>query len=300
MLIGINNLSIELMKTKIFLIITALAIILFSSCKKDTVLDQTSVDLADDDAVSDAIFEDVFNTVDYADIILDGFQKGESSKSGAFVVLADSCPEVTITHPSDAVWPKTITVDYGTGCTGFFENTRAGKIIIVVSGPRRETGSKRTITFDNYYINGIKVEGTHELENKGFNTNQNLLISATLTGGKVTLPDGKTIQRSFEHVREWTAGLLSKNPWDDECLITGTAAGVNINGVAYTKTILTALHWKRVCRFVVSGVIEIETAGPEPFKIDFGTGDCDAVATVTRGDDSREITLRYRHRLMGN
>jgi hypothetical protein len=300
MLIGINNLNIGFMKTKIFLIITALSIVSLSSCKKDTVLDQDSVDLADDDAVSDAIFEDVFNTVDYADIILDGFQKGESVKSEEFVVLSDSCPTVTITHPSDAVWPKTITVDYGTGCTGFYENTRAGKIIIVVTGPRRETGSKRTVTFDNYYINGIKVEGTHVLENKGFNSSQNLLVSVTLTGGKITLPDGKTIQRSFQHQREWIAGLLTKNPWDDECLITGTAAGVNINGVAYTKTIMTALHWKRVCRFVVSGVIEIEMAGYEPFEIDFGTGDCDAVATVTRGNDSKEITLRFRHRLMGN
>jgi len=286
------------MKTRIFIMITALAIISFSSCKKDAVLDQASVDLADDDAVSEAIFEDVFNTVDYADIMLDGYQKGESSKSDAFIVLSDSCPTVTITHPSDAFWPKTITVDYGAGCTGFYENTRAGKIIIIVSGPRRETGSTRTTTFDNYLINGIKVEGTHELEKLGFNSNQNLLVSATLTGGKITLPDGKTIQRSFEHQREWIAGLLTPNPWDDECLITGTATGVNINGTAYTRTITTALHWERVCRFMVSGVIDIAMGDLESFQLNFGTGDCDAVATVTRGGESKEITLRFRHRLM--
>src|SRR4030065_2556718 len=50
------------MKTKIFLMIAALAIISLSSCKKEAVLDQASIDLADDDAVSDAIFEDVLNT----------------------------------------------------------------------------------------------------------------------------------------------------------------------------------------------------------------------------------------------
>lgn len=286
------------MKTRIYLIITALAVLALTSCNKDGVLDQASVDLADDDAVSDAIFEDVFNTVDYADILLDGFQKGDEAKSEALAVISDSCPTVTITHPTDAVWPKTITVDYGTGCTGFFENTRSGKITIVVSGPRRETGSKRTTTFDNYYINGIKVEGTHELQNMGFNTNQNLLLSCTLTGGKITLPDGKTIQRSFDHEREWVAGLLTKTPWDDECLITGTASGVNINGTSYTRTILTALHWKRVCRFVVSGVIEIQMGESGPFTLNFGTGECDAVATVTRGNESKEITLKFRHRLM--
>jgi len=288
------------MKTKIFLIITAFAIVSFSSCTKEAVLDQTSVDLADDDAVGEAIFEDVFNTVDYADLMLDGYQKSESAKSEAYIVLSDSCPSVTITNPAGAIWPKTITVDYGTGCTGFYENTRSGKIIITVTGPRRQAGAKRTVTFNGYHINGIKIEGTHILENMGFNANQNLVVSSTLTGGKITLPDGKTIQRSFEHQREWVAGLITMNPWDDECLITGTASGVSINGVAYTRTIITALHWKRVCRFVVSGVIEIVREDMDPFRIDFGTGECDAVATVNRGDESREITLKFRHRLMGN
>ena len=51
------------MKTKIFLLIVSLAIITLSSCKKVTVLDQASIDLADDDAVSSAIFDDVFNTI---------------------------------------------------------------------------------------------------------------------------------------------------------------------------------------------------------------------------------------------
>ena len=262
------------MKTKIFLLIVSLAIITLSSCKKETVLDQASIDLADDDAVSSAIFDDVFNTIDYADIILDGFQKGEASKSDYDIMLSDSCPSVTITHPEDNLWPKTITIDYGSGCMGFYENTRAGMIIITITGPRMEVGSERSVTFEDYYINGIKVEGLYVLENMGYNNSQNLVISATLTNGKLTLPDSQAIERSFEHQKEWIAGL-------------------------YTRTITTALHWKRVCRFLVSGIISIERTGMEPFELDFGTGECDAVATVTMGDESKEITLGLRHRLMG-
>jgi len=287
------------MKTNILFLILALVIISLSSCNKEAVLDQSSVDLADDDAVSNAIFDDIFNTIDYADIMLDALQKGESSKSDLDIMLSDSCPSVTITHPEDNIWPKTITIDYGTGCTGFYENTRSGKIIITVTGPRRETGSQRSVTFDEYYINGIKVEGDYSLETIGFNDNQNFVIEATLTGGKLTLPEGETIERSFEHQNEWIAGLNTFNIWDDECLITGTATGMNINGVSYTRTVTSALHWKRVCRFLVSGVVKIERQGMEPFEIDFGTGECDAVATVTMGDESREITLKFRHRLMG-
>ncbi len=277
----------------------AAAAIFITACTKSDSLDQPSIDLADDDAVTDAVFEDVFNTVDNADIILAGFQKSGDIKSD-YVVLTDSCPVVTITHPSDAVWPKTITIDYGTGCEGFFESTRSGKIVIVVTGPRMEQGSKKTVSFDNYFINGIKVEGTKEIENLGFNNNQNLEFSITLTAGKLTLPDGRTIERSMEHKREWTAGLLTRNIWDDECLVTGTASGKTLDGKTYTNTIITALHWKRVCKFVVAGVVQIEREGLDPVTINYGTGECDAVATVTRGDETKEITLRYRHRLFRN
>ncbi len=279
--------------------IAAIAIMTFQSCTKDTALDQTSIDLADDDAVSDAVFEDIFNSVDNAEIILTSFLKGDIAKSN-LVVLSDSCPSITITHASDGIWPKTITIDFGTGCSGLFDQTRSGKIIITVTGPRMTKGSKKTVTFENYYFNGIKVEGTHVIENMGYNNNQNMVFSVTLTNGKLTLPDGKTIQRSVNHQREWTVGLLTKNIWDDECLVTGTATGVNINGVAYTNTITTALKWERVCRFIVSGVVKIEIPGTDPVELNFGTGGCDAVATVTRGGESKEITLRHKHRLMGN
>jgi hypothetical protein len=285
------------MKTKIFLMIAALAMFSFTSCNKESEIDQTTLDLADDDVVSDAVFEDVFNTVDHADIILDNYQKGSYAKSNA---LSDSCPSVTIDHPDDAVWPKTITIDFGTLCTGLYENTRSGKIIIEVTGPRLETGSKKTVTFDNYYFNGIKVEGTKVHENIGYNSNQNVVFSVTLTDGKLTLPDGKIIERSFEHQREWIAGLFTRNIWDDECLITGTATGVTLKGVSYSHTITTALYWKRVCKFVVSGVVKIEREGFEPVEINYGEGECDAIAVVSMGGESKEILLKYKHRLWAN
>jgi len=286
------------MKAKIFMMIAAIVILSFSSCTKDSVIDQTSVNLADDDAVSEAIFEDVFNTVDNADIILDNLTKGDATKSE--IVVSDSCPAVSITHPTDGVWPKTITIDFGAGCSGLYDNTRSGKILIIVTGPRMMLGSKKTVTFDDYFFNGIKVEGTKEFENMGYNSNQNLVFSVKLMDGKLILPDEKVIERSFEHQKEWIAGILTRNIWDDEFLITGTSNGVNINGFDYTKTILTALHWKRVCRFVVSGIVKIEREGVEPFEINFGDGECDSKATVSRGDDSREIQLRFRHRTMAH
>ena len=290
------------MKTKVLMMIAAMVVLSFSSCKKDSatsgVIDQPSVNLADDDAVVNVVFEDVFNTADNATIILDQMAKSLDVKSET--VLTDSCPTITIIRPTADLWPKLVTVDYGTSCTGINDNVRSGKIVIEVTGPRLELGSKRTITFVNYFFNGIKVEGTKVLENMGYNSNQNLVISVKLTNGKLTLPDGTTIERSMDHQREWIAGLLTKNIWDDECLITGTATGKNIDGLAYTNTILTALHWTRACKFIVSGVVNIEREGVLPVQLDYGTGNCDAKAIVTRGDASKEILLKNKHRNFWN
>jgi hypothetical protein len=285
------------MKTKFFLFIMLAAFISFTSCTKDSSpIEQASVDLVDDNAVSDVAFDDVFNTVDNATIILDNALGKGKLKSAT--ISADSCPVITVSNTSADIWPKTITVDYGAGCTGFFGSTRSGKIIITVSARRNVINATRTVTFDNYYFNNIKVEGTKVGTNLGPNSNQNTEISEVLTGGKLTLPTGKTIERSFEHKREWIAGFATKNIWDDQYLITGTATGKNINGITYTNTILSPLLWKRVCEFLVSGVVRFEREGVETVELDYGQGECDAVATLKRGDKTKEITLRHKHRLM--
>jgi hypothetical protein len=284
----------KLMKAKILFMITGMVIFSFGSCMKDTGIDQSSLDHADNDAMADAVYEDVFNTADNAAIIVDNMGFAKSSEA-VETVFADSCPVITVTRPTANPWPKLVKVDYGTGCLGLNDNTRKGKILIEITGPRLQTGSKRTVTFDNYYFNDMKIEGTKVLENKGYNADQHLLISEKLTGGKVTFADGKTVERAVDHQREWTAGLLTKNIWDDECLVTGTATGKNRNDVTYTNTILTALHWTRACRFIVAGTVKMERSGDTvPVVLDYGTGDCDAKAVVTRGEQTKEILLRFK------
>lgn len=276
------------MKAKILMMIAGLMLALFS-CQKDTdLLNQKTLDDIDFDAVTDAVYEDIFNAAEDASLSVEPVVKGET------IEVAD-CPVITITHPEGALWPKTVTLDYGTGCTGFNENTRAGKIVTVVTGPRLTAGSKRTVTLENYYFNDIKVEGTKVFENKGLNQDNNMVVSVTLTGGKVTFPDGKTIERTVNHEREWIAGLQTRNVFDDECLITGTASGKNRRGVEYTNTIISPLHWTRACKFITEGVVEISITGQDkPATLDYGNGDCDAKAIVTRGDQSKEILLRHR------
>jgi hypothetical protein len=284
------------MKTKFFLMIAAIVILSFFSCKKDAgQIEQSTIDLADDDAVTTVAFDDIFNAVDNATIIMENLMSARKGDLGSEVVLTDDCPKTTVTG---AGFPKTITIDYGTGCSGFNGSTRSGKIIVNVTDRRNVVGATRTVTFESYYFNGIKVEGIKVLKTLPPKSNQNLLLSDKLTNGKLTMTNGKTIERAFDHQREWIAGWNTTNIWDDEWLTTGTATGKDINGIAYTNTILTALHWKRVCEFIVSGTIKFERSGVDPVVLDYGTGECDAKAVVTRGGESKEILLKHVHRSM--
>ena len=186
--------------TKFLFLVSAVAIFLASCEKNDnTPLTEDDTFLADDEAVVEALFDDVFNTADGAVQLLDVFMKSGTAKCD-IIVLADSCPMVTVEFISEN--SRIITVDYGEGCTGFFDQTRSGKIIIEVTGFRRLVGSARTVTFDNYIVNGVKIEGTRMTENLGANENGNVVFMATLTDGKVVFPNDTTIEREFTRYRE--------------------------------------------------------------------------------------------------
>ncbi len=274
------------MRTKSIILLFAATSFILVSCQKGTPLEESSVEAADDAAYSETVFDDVFSTLDIATIYL---EKVTTTK-----IDVDTCPLITVDVP-EAQWPKTLTIDFGTSCTGLDNIERSGKIIITVTGKRAETGSMRTITFDNYYFNGVKIEGTKTVETMGVNNNGNMVMSISLTGGKVTLPDASFITLESAREREYIAGFNTPYFWDDECLITGYATGTGLNGKSYTHTITSALDWKAVCRFIVSGTIKFEIDGIEPFTLDYGDGECDNIATLNRGDRSKEIRLGLFH-----
>jgi hypothetical protein len=275
------------MKTKSLILIMTLMGFIVTSCQKTKPLEESSIEAADDAVLSEAVFDDAFATLEIATAI------AEDLKKSATVI--DTCPVITVTFPEQDLWPRNIVIDYGTECMGLNDIVRSGKIIITLSAPRREVGSVRTITFEDYYVNGAKVEGTKTVTNLGPNNDGNVVFSDVLAGGKITFPDDKTITRDVDREREYIAGYATWTPWDDECLITGIATGKNLNDVAYTHTIINALEWQAACRFIVSGTIRFDIEGVEPFDLDYGEGECDAYATLKRGDDTRQIILRYRH-----
>ena len=288
------------MKTKklISLLTIVLAgIFLFSSCEKENaeLFSETDLVLAEDEALSETLFDDLMASVDDAVKSVDDMIFGGGLKS---MIVSDGCPLVTVDHPDEIYWPKVITIDYGTGCEGFYGQTRSGMVKVTINGRYRVEGSIKTIELFDYVINGIAVEGTKTVENLGLNENNNLVFSTTLTGGKITTPNGIVLNREFSREREWVAGADSPNHFDDVYFISGITTGTNYLGETYTRTITNPLEWSASCKFIKSGTIVSEVEGKATITMDYGDGVCDNEAIVSRDGKSKTILLKYKHRLV--
>ena len=280
------------MKTKTLLYtlaIFAIVSIIISSCEKNSV-ESLEIEIAKDDAFSASLFDDVFIEVENAMEnmeyrIYDGIKKSASD-----VV----CKTITIEHPNDStLWPRTVIIDYGEGCVGPNGRERKGKIIIVVNRHYLNADYFRTVTFDNYYVNGNKIEGIKTVINKGFNDSRNMYFSHSLSEGKVITPEGLELSKEYNRINEFVSGINTPRfRGDDEYMITGAASGINRDLISYTRTIIEPLHVASSCKWILSGTVEIVADDRETAILNYGDDICDDKATVTVGSSSLEINIR--------
>ncbi len=284
------------MKTiKIYIVILSVfaGSLFIVSCEKNNekITDQ-DIEMADDEAVVTLIFNQAFTE---ADMALEQLEYNWKHASGLKSVL-DTCPVIYVNHNDSTYWPKTVSIDFGSeGCEGPFGYIRKGKIIINITDRYLKQGSVRTVTFEDFYINDFKVEGTKTVTNEGPNDDGFMYFSVELTGGKVITPTGKVITHEFSKTRTWIEGEQTPRwRWDDKYLIEGEAMGINRFGISYTRTITTPLLIATSCLYIMSGIIEIQPEGYPLILLNFGDGECDNVGTITVNGETREIELRGR------
>jgi hypothetical protein len=271
----------------------------FSACQKDeaTVISDEELQLTEEDALTETLFNDLLESVDNAIFVVEDNLSSGTQKS---MVIETGCPTITVDKPDTTNWPKVITIDWGDGCEGFYGHTRSGMAKITITGWMRRPGSMKTVELFDYYINGIKVEGTKTVSNDGFNNNGNLTFTAVLEGGKLTIPteDGGSIivTKEFTRYKEWVEGMKTKNFYDDVFYILGSAEGSNYKQQQYRRTITYRLEWAASCKFMKSGTVVIEHGDNLPITLDYGDGKCDNEATITINGETKRILLRHRHR----
>jgi len=274
---------------KIFALLSLPSIFFFASCQKDeTEPDpeiETTFKLTEDQAVSESINDDA--TVIFFDASVNaGFYRldGQTETTGIL-----SCASVTVTPQN--TFPKTITIDFGNGCTSADGISRKGKINITLSDYVHNTGATAVMTFDNYYTAGFKVEGTITWTNTS--TPNGISWTRQITNGKVTEPLSGYYwtHEGTKNVTQIAGANTPTNLLDDVYSVTGNHTVTNPAGKSRTVTILEALEKKTICHNVSKGKMKIQ-AQTHFAILDYGDGTCDNIATITiDGNPPRTILL---------
>lgn len=272
--------------------ITYLSLIglLFVSCQSSDDTIEVAESLTTEEALNVVLADDISAEVD--DVIEDDAQDyGVSGKSAdSNTSTAAHCAVRTV---EDTVSGKIVTLDFGTGCEGRKGKVLAGKISIEYV--KTATGFTKTVSFDGFSVEGNTVEGGKSIVKLTANSNGN--PEATFTVDiTITLTTGEIITKKGTKVKEKIAGADTKDRGDDVYSISGNWESVNKDGEVRNATITTNLRREYVCKYVVSGVIEI-TKDAETFTLDFGDGTCDNIATLTDSSGVvTEITLKKHKR----
>lgn len=269
------------MKTTIrisFILLALITAMMTQSCLKEGFKKRVKPsDVAKDNAIAEKSFSDLNNQVKAG-----MFQAQNDTENGKGInLMNNTCATITVTPYDWTTFPKTIEIDYGTGCLGDDGILRKGKVIIHTTGWYRVQGTVITVTPDSFYVNEVLVEGTQVITNNGPNSNNNITYTVN-TNGSVTTPEG-TINWTSNFVSEWIAGEPTQiNPWDDEYLVTGTQHGYTVQGDEYDILITTPLHIRTNCGFIVAGELKMTASGfQDDIIVNYGTGNCDNIVVVT-------------------
>ncbi|MBK7887358.1 MAG: hypothetical protein IPJ86_08645 [Bacteroidetes bacterium] len=265
-----------------------------SACKKEKEsIDSDTASVAEY-AMSDAAFNDVASISDEAyDGSLDSYriQNGGSSEK-----VMTTCATITF---DTTVTPKTLTIDFGpSDCLCGDGNYRRGAIIVSWTGPYKDSGSVRTITFNNYFVNYNQILGTKTVTNNGRNTSGNLSYTVTVNGSVVWDPQyfggGGTSTFTSTRTRVWIAGEGTLGWLDDVYLISGSTNGTTRAGSTYTMVTTEALKKEIGFKHFTDGVLEFTPSGKYTRVIDYGyvNGQRDALAQVTINGYTFTIQLK--------
>jgi hypothetical protein len=184
-------------------------------------------------------------------------------------------------------FPKLITINFGTGCTGPGGNTRSGIMYVHLTAPLDESGAIRTVTFDNYSINGIGISGSRVTTNIGTN-GSGQPVFARVVDVFFTYDNG-TFHRNFNSEITWLEGYNTEECGDNDWKVTGTGTNTRADGTIVSRTITSPLYYFHTCDYIAQGVVSV-LAPSGAFTVNYGNGTCDDSATVT-GPNGNTISI---------
>ena len=258
----------------------------FTSCKKSSTSISDDGNISTKEALAQNIYDNVSNIADEA---YDLKTTNLKSTDGWGRLFLGDCVNVSL----DTIgFPRTLTIDFGEeNCLCADGNYRRGKILVNFTGCYRLEGTTITHTFDEYYVNDNKVDGSRVVTNMGLNENNKMYFDIQVNGIIYLTNDEGSFSWNSSRTRVWEEGQSTGRRFDDVYLISGSSQGINADGSTWEVEIINPLRKEISCRHIVSGTMEIRPEGDYVKLIDFGNGECDNLATVIVNGETYTITL---------
>ncbi|WP_163398249.1 hypothetical protein [Flavobacterium fluviatile] len=285
------------MKTKFLSIGACIALTFFAGCNSDENTNNTTpTAISNDEIITnskiDASIEDVTNIAEYQ---FTAQQNINNKPDGTIKNFLPGCAAVT-TVLTNNTW--TSTVDFGTeGCTLENGNSVRGKMVISFSNDFSSSTQTISYTFEGFYHNGRKLQGSKSIVRTRKATNLQSEIHPVLTAAidmTITFEDGKVYTRKGTLVKETIAGYDTWFNWEDNVtVVTGSGTTTFPNGATFSTEITTPLEFNATCKqpFALKGTLSI-TKNETIALVDYGNGDCNTLVNVTKDGVTVEIDLK--------
>ena len=275
-----------------------MAIFVFTACKKNTT-DATDTGFSSDLASTEKAYEDAQTVSDQA------YSVGAGGTLSNFRTTSTTgAPCAQISRDSSATADSLI-VDFGTvNCLCNDGNYRRGKIIVIkTGGGYLTTGAVRTITFSNYYVNDNQVTGTRTVTNMGLNASNQPYYEVVVNGSIILANNAGTISYTADRKRTWINGFntplnLSDDQYQLEDMNGTPSVLTRANGSTVSNLITSPVmvdvscRWKFVQGTVQHTITNATSTATRTAILDYGSGTCDAFATLTYNGHTYNITIK--------
>lgn len=277
------------MKKAVFiLLIACLSIVSFQSCHKSNSDDNSDMRHVQLSNLFETLSNDVFKTSLYGVMAANDslYHPNESTNYR----LNDSCISFSLTPFDETSWPKTLHLNFsGNGqCNDGI--SRAGEIIIEITGPMFQINSKYIINFNNYSIDSNIISGNKKI----YITTGNFSFADT-TAMQIN-SNTPVMECTSTHNIQWALGNSTlQDISDDLFLYNGKASCIPLSGnssdeMSFNANITKALQFRNYCYWIGSGKTEIIPSGLSIRTVTY-LDSCVNQAMVTIDNDKQYVNF---------
>lgn len=275
------------MKSLRLLLLAGTAATLITSCEKDNSSEQnatadTTTAYSLDQAAAEAIIAELDQVAEDAE--RDNLEQYKTS-------LLPRCATLT---RGTIQRPFRLIVDFGTSnCLCRDGKMRRGKLIITHQGRPRHAGSVRNIHTQNYYVNNREIVAQRTINHQGPNGQGQPMAQVSSQGYRLSMNRQDTLFWNGQRQRLFYRGYHTRQRHDDSFTHRGTLQVRHSNGRGFSSQTSQPVHHQAYCPYPVQGVVQIQPNDGRIRTLDFGNGQCDSLATLSVGNRSRTIVLKW-------